>query len=187
MPSTLSGNGSLSGVGTVSAPDTVYALGDTGPAGGIIFYDAGSTLSWGRYMEAAVSTTSPTWVDNTNLLFANNYNANVSTSTAIGTGKTNSNAWYANNTTVYQGINAARNYTGGAKTDWFIPSKDELNQIYIQKTTVGGTPASGYAKYASSSQDGSSSFYFWNQNMLTGVQAAQGKYDYYYFRPIRYV
>ena len=187
MPNTFSGVGSLSGVGTLSAPDRVYTIGETGPGGGKIFYDAGSTLSWGRYLEAATTSTSPTWVDSSSLLFSYNYNANVTTSTAIGTGKTNSSAWYANNTTVYQGINGVRSYAGGGLTDWFVPSKDELNQLYIRKTTVGGTPASGYAKYASSSQDGSSGFYFWNQNMLTGVQAAQGKYDYYYFRAIRYV
>jgi len=41
----------------VTVPCTI---GDTGPAGGIVFYDAGSTQPWGRYLEAAP----PDWAEN---------------------------------------------------------------------------------------------------------------------------
>ena len=34
-------------------PNGKCPLGSTGPVGGIIFYDAGSKKSWGRYLEAA--------------------------------------------------------------------------------------------------------------------------------------
>ena len=41
------------------------ALSATGPAGGVIFYDAGSVQSWGRYLEAAANDQSSNiqWYD----------------------------------------------------------------------------------------------------------------------------
>ena len=40
-----------------------------------------------------------------------------------------------------QGVYAAnlcRDYNGGGFIDWFLPSKDQLNELYIQKTIIGG-------------------------------------------------
>lgn len=34
--------------------------------------------------------------------------------------------------------NFCRNYRGGGFTDWFLPSKDQLNMLYSKKTIVGG-------------------------------------------------
>jgi len=58
--------------------------------------------------------------------------------TAIGTGSANTDAIIsaqgATETSYAAGL--ARAYTGGEYTDWFLPSKDELNQIYINKSTL---------------------------------------------------
>jgi hypothetical protein len=60
------------------------------------------------------------------------------TATAIGTGSANTDAIIsaqgATETSYAAGL--ARAYTGGEYTDWFLPSKDELNQIYINKSTL---------------------------------------------------
>lgn len=60
------------------------------------------------------------------------------TATAIGTGSANTDtiisAQGATETSYAAGL--ARAYTGGEYTDWFLPSKDELNQIYINKSTL---------------------------------------------------
>ena len=71
------------------------------------------------------------------------------TATAIGTGKSNTDKiinvqqgslnWYA--------AGVARAYNGGGYTDWYLPSRDELNLLYTQKVMVGGFTSSGGAPY----------------------------------------
>jgi hypothetical protein len=44
----------------------------------------------------------------------------------------------------------ARTYSNNGKTDWHLPSKAELNELYNKRTTVGGFSS---AFYWSSSED----------------------------------
>ena len=86
-------------------------------------------------------------------------------STSIGGG-------FSNTTDIINGCNevgyAAEicyNLTNGGYSDWYLPSKDELNEMYINKTIINATSISngGYAlnisddddEYWSSSQEGS--------------------------------
>ena len=87
---------------------------------------------------------------------------NGNTSTAIGTGQTNTTAMM--NQAGYTGgaAQAADDYSvtdnGVTYTDWFLPSLDELNEMYIQKALIeaaaGVTPFG--ANYWSSSEHNSS-------------------------------
>ncbi|MFT6065624.1 MAG: hypothetical protein ACJAQX_001498 [Polaribacter sp.] len=65
------------------------------------------------------------------------------TGTAIGTGSTNTTAIIANQGPVATSYAAglARDYDGGGYTDWFLPSKDELNEMYLNKATINSTAA----------------------------------------------
>ena len=58
--------------------------------------------------------------------------------TAIGTGSANTDAIISvqGDTQSDYAAGLARAYTGGGYTDWFLPSKDELNQMYINKSTL---------------------------------------------------
>ena len=127
-----SGSGTASGSGTQTATPAAatHKIGDTGPAGGIVFYDKGNNQGGWRYMEAAPTDTasSAMWAD-----------AYFSTKTegksGVGLGKPNTDdimeifnkergggfGWAAQacDALVINGFD-----------DWFLPSIDELRFMY---------------------------------------------------------
>ena len=124
------------------------AVGDTGPGGGIVFYVAGANFtSTGsdcgtscRYLEAATSD-----------LATADWCSDVTTSlnvTATGIGSGMSNTTSADTTCTSGAIQLAADYTNNGKTDWHLPSKDELNELckYARNTgqaAGGATRCSG--------------------------------------------
>jgi hypothetical protein len=119
------------------------AVGDTGPGGGKVFYDAGSVQSWGRYLEAApASATSAKWCNNTSTALAGTF------SRSIGSGAMNTYLMLDGCTS-----GAAYNATGYSNngySDWFLPSILDLGQMCTIRATLGMTSA---GTFKSSSQD----------------------------------
>jgi hypothetical protein len=105
------------------------------------------------------------------------------TGTAIGTGLANTNAIVAQNgpgSTYAAGL--ARAYDGGGYTDWYLPSQDELNQLYVNRVAIGG--GFGGLGYWSSSEYSASEA--WYQSFGTGAQNPGIKSQYTYtVRPVR--
>jgi hypothetical protein len=69
------------------------------------------------------------------------------TSTAFGTGSANTTAIITaqgNPTDSNYAANLCRNYAGGGYHDWFLPSQDELNKLYLKVGFVGGFSSVGY-------------------------------------------
>jgi hypothetical protein len=151
-------------------PQGTYKIGDTGPYGGIVFYISQDGSSG---MEAALTDAgSAEWGCDTTTTGA--------TGIAIGTGKSNTdviNAKCGNSTAAY----LAANYKWpNGKTGGFLPSKDELNELYSRTDVVGGF-ASDY--YWSSSEYGSN--YAWKQPFLLGSQRLYYKFGTYLVRAVR--
>jgi len=144
-----------------------------GPAGGYIFYDKGSYSNGWRYLEAAPASSEFTapWG-----LYGI---ACPGTSTGIGTGQANTAAIIAlllANLEPGKAAMLCAAMTAGGYSDWFLPSKDELNLMYVrlrQGSNIGGFNTSG-SYYWSSSVGGTSSdalrYYTWYQRFSDGSQ-----------------
>ncbi|RTY39571.1 DUF1566 domain-containing protein [Chlorobium phaeovibrioides] len=103
------------------------------------------------------------------------------TGTAIGTGSANTDKIIAQNeagTTYAAGL--ARAYNGGGYTDWYLPSKDELNQLYANRAAVGGFGANGYWSSSEYTAD-----YAWGQGFDGGCQVVNLKNGNCRVRPVR--
>ena len=139
-----------------------YNIGDTGPAGGFVFYDKGSYSDGWRYLEAAPSdqSTGTKW-DN------GSFSTTGATAIAVGTG-------HANTTTIVSsqgaGSYAAKlcdDLNIDIYSDWFLPSKDELNQMYenLKEHGVGGFAED---EYWSSSEVNDN--FAWGQDFTNSTQ-----------------
>ena len=112
-----------------------FIIGDTGPAGGKVFYLTDATREHG--LEAAP-------VDQSNRTEWGCYGRVVGgTNMAIGTGKANTTAinLYCSSGTA---ASIAASYSLNGFSDWYLPSFDELSLLYAQKTIVGGFANSWY-------------------------------------------
>ncbi len=166
---------------------TACAIGQQGPGGGVVFMTP-STLGnmTGLFYEAAPSTWSspsgdPTsaWCNRTSTLLG-------VASEVTGTGAMDGAA----KTTVMLGVctsgaaNLADEYTvtvnGVVYGDWFLPSKGELNQMYVNKTAIGGFVSGVY--WSSSEGDAS---HAWYQAFNDGTQFYFFKAGAGFVRPVR--
>ena len=186
---------------TVAATTTTVALacasgglcvvGDTGPGGGIVFYvHANGTFACGEtlnqnctYLEVAPfgDEVQRTWAT------GGNQNAAVSGAdgTAIGTGEQNTADIVAQsgNVAVTSAAVYCSELVSGGQSDWFLPSKDELNLMYTNLHSAS-TPLGGFSTvgYWSSSEDDDS---YAGIQHFSGYQASGGKVSTYYVRPVR--
>ena len=113
------------------------------------------------------------------------------TSTAIGTGSSNTDDVIAvqGDTETDYATGLAKAYNGGGYTDWFLPSQDELNLMYINKTTINTTAlANGGTNFTSSfywsSSEGSGAGAL-EQNFNNGAQGNGAKQNPLYVRAVR--
>ena len=127
--------------GTQSTPFTinVIQIGKDSGQYGLVFYDKGSYSSGWRYMEAARSDQS------TGIGWAG-ANISPSTGTSVGTGKANTQAIISLLPSV-PAASACTQYRGGGQIDWFLPSIDELTEMYksINTSALGNfSTTTGY-------------------------------------------
>ncbi len=145
-----------------------YQIGDIGPAGGIVFYDQGSNTNGWRYLEVCpldFNTVSSGWG-----CYCTNF---PSLSTAIGAGQQNSNT-VLGSSCEGNAFQFCENLNYGGYSDWFLPSKDELQAIRNNLTPLNlgnFTPnifywSSSSAPYGSCGIDGGAWVLTFNTNSM---------------------
>lgn len=173
---------------TIESGAHMYSVGGTGPGGGVIFYYSATGFSCGptltdtcNYLEAAPTSGTNAWIDNTYVWSGNTSSAigAAAQGTAIGTGYKNTLAMVSQSSTADRAGTISRAYRGPNNlSDWYLPSKDELNQLYLQRSSIGA--AGGY--WSSSEIDATHS---WDQGFGNGIQGAGLKTQSTPVRPIR--
>jgi len=142
-------------------PVPSYKIGDTGPAGGLVFYDKGNNNGGWRYLEAAPASTEVRviWFHERRSIDG------VMKQRALGLGKANTRIIidYFNNRGggFDTAARACDDLVVNGFDDWFLPSFDELNWMYgnLHKKGLGGFKNERYSYYWSSTQESSLSAY----------------------------
>jgi len=167
---------------------SVYTIGQTGPAGGLVFYDKGHYSDGWRYLEAHSG-------DFTGVQWGGRITEIGGTMAGIGDGKRNTELIVARLDRLDEENRAAQlaaALNSGGFNDWYLPSRDELDLMYRNlKQRERGNFSNVY--YWSSSE--SSNERVWIQNFSNGSQVhgpsstntswAANKDNTYSARPIR--
>jgi len=178
-------------------------IGSTGPGGGIIFYHNpnGFTVEMmdptenytAYYLEAAtvdVSTSTIKWCNCANANVGCMYYGLQGTEQGIGKGRKNtaliaSSEYHIGDNSSNNSAIACIEYGGGGKDDWFLPSRDELQQILEQCKHIPNRGS--ISNYWSSNQAGNNNAYYQliGTAAISSVQGNTFKFTSYYVRAIR--
>jgi hypothetical protein len=102
--------------------------------------------------------------------------------TALGTGKQNTISIMAGCPTAGIAARLCGDLTQGGYSDWFLPSKDELNKVWLNRVAIGGL---SIFEYWSSTEY--SNFQAWFQSFASGgTMSFSSKSNLYRVRAVRY-
>jgi len=185
--------------GTCSA-GTSCQVGDIGPGGGVVFYDAGSSQSWGRWLEASPAScqaSARVWrvaakgkkgTKQLPLLYPEWKSAasNRVLSKRIGMGQVNTalvikqHKGFPRAALETTAAGYANSLVCGGKDDWFLPSKDELDALYnvlaLTDNDLTGNNSFGFTRgfYWTSSEYNNETA--WTQLWIDGQQFDREKW-----------
>jgi uncharacterized protein YraI len=146
-----------------------YEIGDTGPAGGIIFYAKHNKSDGWQYLEAAPWDFGQLMVAATEDIPIENIKGY-----AVGSGKTNTAAIMAEAVRHGGGFGWAAQacdaYELNGFDDWYLPSRDELSYMYGNLHSRGLGNFRGEWYWTSTVYENSWNFNFWGVNFADGAQ-----------------
>jgi prepilin-type N-terminal cleavage/methylation domain-containing protein len=160
------------------------AVGETGPGGGTVFYvsatnftstgsDCGTSCKYLEYAPIGwIVSTTPSGQTNCETAGTSTidpkcrmFGAGITyngTATAIGSGLANTTLITGVSNSAGMAATVTRAFRGGSKSDWFLPSRDELNELckYARQQTTGNTAT--LCTSANSLRTGFTSGYYWS-------------------------
>ena len=176
------------------------SIGQTGPGGGLVFITpttVGNTT--GKYFEAAAGGWNGMPADPVARLCTNATSVAGASGTAIGTGETNTNLFAASAACGASVTDTVTALVLGGKDDWFLPSFDELKEMYSKLHKAAGGALGGFAlaadNYLSSSDNPSGPYgdfgpgyalygWFGSANGIVGW-GSTSKTEQFAYRPVR--
>lgn len=167
--------------------DPAYDIGDTGPGGGKIFYISPGGFFSGtdgneaicHYLEAW-TTDLVTSEGSETMAWSATTNSSVTTARRIGAGRANTYRAILQNGTANRAVTLCNSFSNNGFSDWFLPSLDESDAMYFQKTVIGGFQSAFY--WTSTELDATGC---WFQNFAVGSQSNSQKTVAYRVRPVR--
>jgi hypothetical protein len=146
-------------MGKAGGGGTTYTIGEAALGGVIAYITGGGSSGTSGFVATSVD-----------ISFAAEWGCQgtiIGTSAAIGTGAYNTAAIVAGCPTMGIAARLCVNLTIGGYTDWYLPSKDELNAMYANRAAI---VMSGNEYRSSTEWDSDPANYAWTQDFSDGTQ-----------------
>lgn len=153
----------------------LYDIGDEGPAGGLIFYvDKENDYDGWTYLEAAPATWTGGTSDPPHSLASGSFTRFPVTTDGLGDGKENTDAIIDDTSLFSAAVSAVANasVSNGDETyeDWYLPSRQELELMYVNLRSNGDggfRTDSNFANFAGSGVGGAA---YWSSSINSSKQ-----------------
>jgi hypothetical protein len=169
---------------------TTLSIGQPGPGGGIVFFDKGNTTGGWQYLEAAPSDQS------TGMSWGCHGTSIPGTQLTVGSGEANTSLIKLGCTGQSAAAELCADLSLGGQSDWFLPSRDELNLMYknLHLNNQGGFSTS-YSYWSSTEYNSDCAWFLRFTNgfasycssytILWGIRYSGKQVNYYSVRAVR--